>query len=178
MFPQLFRTKSIEQLVREAGPPGASVAPRAGSLVDGGARHRRDHRHGDLHPDRDSGGRGDLRGRVLAEGALARPAAPRLGGHGPDGTARGRTCRGRLLRPGGSGLRAGGLLLRRAVFGHPDCRQRLHLHLRDARRAGRLDHGLEPDSRIRGQQHGRGGGIFPLTSTAFCAAWEAFFPAP
>ena len=52
-----------------------------------------------------------------------------------------------------------GLVLRRTGLDDPDRGQRLHLFVRDARRNLCLDHRLGPDSRIRGQQHRRRGGL-------------------
>ena len=61
-----------------------------------------------------------------------------------------------LLRPGGRHVPVLGLLLRRAGLVDPGLGQRLHLRLRDARRARRVDHRLGPDPRVR-RRGGRGG---------------------
>ena len=61
-------------------------------------------------------------------------------------------------------LRLRGALLRRVRRHGADLRLGLHLRLRLARRAGRLDHRLGPDRRVRGGQHRRGDrlvGILP-----------------
>ena len=56
----------------------------------------------------------------------------------------------------GGRLRARGALLCRAGVDDSAGRQRLRLLVRDAGRAGRLDHRLGPDPRVRGRQHRRG----------------------
>ena len=61
-----------------------------------------------------------------------------------------------LLRRHRRGLRIRGALLRRVRGDGADLRQRLHLFLRDARRARRVDHRLGPDHRVRGRQRRRG----------------------
>ena len=70
-----------------------------------------------------------------------------------------RRCRAvdhHLLRPGGRHVPVLGLLLRRAGLVDPGLGQRLHLRLRDARRARGVDHRLGPDTRVR-RVGGRGG---------------------
>ena len=57
-------------------------------------------------------------------------------------------------------------MLCRTGVDDPDCRQRLHLFVRDARRDLRLDHRLGPDSRIRGQQRRRSGGFRRIYESA------------
>ena len=54
-----------------------------------------------------------------------------------------------LLRPRRRHLRVLRALLRRAGLDDPGLGQRLHVHLRDARRARGVDHRLGPDPRVR-----------------------------
>ena len=54
-----------------------------------------------------------------------------------------------VVRPGGVDVRVLGALLRGAGVVDPGLRQRLHLRLRDARRARGVDHRLGPDPRVR-----------------------------
>ena len=64
------------------------------------------------------------------------------------GIGRGQVCRSRhrpLLRSGGHRLHFRRPLLRRVCLAHPDRRLGLHLRLRHAGRALRLDHRLGPD---------------------------------
>ena len=67
-------------------------------------------------------------------------------------------------------LRAGGAVLRGARRDDPAGRQRVRLLVRDARRAGRLDHRLGPDPRVRGRQHRGGDRVERLLQLAAHAA--------
>ena len=70
-----------------------------------------------------------------------------------EGDRRRRPVDHRLLRARGRHVPVLGLLLRRAGLVDPGLGQRVHLRLRDAGRARRVDHRLGPDPRVR-----RGGG--------------------
>ena len=67
-----------------------------------------------------------------------------------------RARRDLLVHPGGRHVRVLGALLRRAGVVDPGLGQRVHVRLRDARRARGLDHRLGPDPRVR-RVGGRGG---------------------
>ncbi len=90
-----------------------------------GAGHLRRDRHGRRRPDR-SQRRSDPVRRGPGAGVLVHPPRRRLRARGP--------------------------LLRGARGDDPAGRQRLRLFVRDARRAGRVDHRLGPDPRVRGRQ--------------------------
>ena len=64
-----------------------------------------------------------------------------------------------VLRAGRHHLPVLGALLRRARVVDPGFGQRLHVRVRDARRAGRLDHRLGPDPRVRRVGRRGGGGL-------------------
>ena len=108
-------------------PKRAGASKRTlGALRSGRARHRRDHRRRPLRPHR---GRRRQQRRPVGDARLHRGRA-----------------RLRLRRP----------LLRRVRVDDPDRRQRVHLRVRDDGRAGRLDHRLGPDPRVRDRRrHGR-----------------------
>ena len=123
----LFRTKSIDRLLAEAGATGERTLKRTlGGWSAGGAGHRRDHRRGNLRAHR-----GRHRG---ARRTVGDPGVHRRG------------SRLSVRRP----------LLRRVRVDDPDRRQRLHLLVRDDGRVRGLDHRLGPGPRIRGRS-GDGG---------------------
>ena len=115
------------KIVRRA--PGRSragaAAPLAGSLEPDRARHRLDHRHRHLRADRHR--------RVAERRPGARAVDDHLGGR----------------------LRVRGAVLRRVRGDGAGGGQRVHLRLRDGRRALRLDHRLGPDPRVRAQRRRR-----------------------
>ena len=103
-------------------------------------RRRRDHRHGHLRPDR--------------------AGRPRQDGPGADA----------LVRRRGGRLRLRGPLLRRVRLDGPGRRLGLHLRLRDARRALRLDHRLGPRPRVRRRLRHRGARLVAATSRTSSAS--------
>ena len=118
---------------------------RHGSLAQARARRGRPGDAGHRRGDR----RRDLRRRSAGRGRANR--ARRRG----DPRWR-RTRPGPLVHPAGRLLRAGGSLLRRTGRDDSPGGQRLRLLVRDARRAGGLDHRLGPDSGVRRRQRRRG----------------------
>ena len=82
-----------------------------------------------------------------------------------------------LLRAGGRHLPVLGVLLRRAGVVDPGLGQRLHLRIRDARRARRVDHRLGPDPRVRrvGRRGGRRLGRLPASR---CSTRSSASPSP
>ena len=111
------------------------------------ARRRRHHRRRHLRHDRRNGGQ---------RGGSRRP----------------RLVPGRRVR-----LRSGRLLLRRVRLDGPRGRQRLHLRLRHARRADRVDHRLGPDPRIRDERRSRGGVVVAVSQQASRSLQPAEDPA-
>ena len=130
MSSHLLRTKSIEQLKAEACRHRRALA-EAGARTDqpGDARHRRHHRHGHLRAHR-PGGR----------------AVRRAGDRAVDD-------------PRGHRERAGRPVLCRVRVHGADCRLRVHLRLRHARRVLRVGHRLGPDPGIRARRGDGGGGL-------------------
>ena len=136
MDSNLFKTKSIEQLV--------------GDVEHGGKALRRSLTALDLT----LLGIGAIIGTgifVLTGTAAANQAGP--GDHA-------------VVSGCGPGVRVRGALLRGVRVDDPDRRQRLHLRLRDARRAGRVDDRLGPDPRIRGRLDDRGDRLERLHAAA------------
>ena len=124
----LLRTKSVEQSMADTEDVGLPAQEEPLRPRPHGLRHRRDHRRRHLHADR-QGGRG-----------VRRPG------------------RGVLVRDRGVLLRAGRALLRGVRLDRAGVGLGLHVLLRDARRAGRLDHRLGPDPRAdAGRLGGRPG---------------------
>ena len=145
MLISLFRRKPLDSLIAEGGDELHGLKKSLTTVDLIGAGHRRHHRGGNLrHAGRCHVGK-------------QRPAARRSGSHRIDRAHRRRL---RVLRPLLCGVRQPGA----------GCRFRLHLQLRDAGRAGSMDHRMGPDPRVRrGQYRGRnlvGGAI----SASYCSA--------
>ena len=136
MDSNLFKTKSIEQLVGDVEHGSKALKRSLTALGPDAARHRRHHRHRHLRAHRH--GRGQ-------------PGRP--GDHD-------------VVSRGGPGVRVRGALLRRVRLDDSDRRQRLHLRLRDAGRAGRLDDRLGPDPRVRRRLDDRGDRLERLHAAA------------
>ncbi len=123
----------------------------AGAGLAHRARHRGRHRLGHLHRHRHGHRRGEVRHHLRAQHSgrglpypshrAGRPPWRRTGARALTGAGRSRLL---LYRP----------LLCGAGVDDPHRRLRLHLHLRHHGRAGRLDHRLGPDPRIRLLEHG------------------------
>ena len=80
-----------------------------------------------------------------------------------------------LLRPRGRDVPVLGLLLRRTGLVDPGLGQRVHLRLRDPGRAGRVDHRLGPDPRVR---RGGGGGRRGLGRLPASRCWTRCSASP
>ncbi len=144
------------------GEPAPPAEQDARPVVADGARHRRHHRLGYLHPYRHSGCRRIFPSPIPSARAGARRhyefSAHRQ--HGRSADARSSTggpvdCD--FVLAGRGCVQFCRIVLRRTGVDDSDCGQRIHLLVRDARRNFRLDHRLGPDPRIRRQQCCRGG---------------------
>ena len=128
--------------VRAQADRGPAAAGRRPHVAEARARRRRSGHAGDR--------RGHRRRHLLRRSARRRPARSVP------------TARSSATAPGpalifsfillGAVVRAGGALLRGAGGDDSAGRERLRVFVRDARRAGRVDHRLGSDSRVRGRQ--------------------------
>ena len=128
----LFRTKTVEQSIADTDDPEHQPAARTVGRGPDGLRDRRRHRHRHLR-------------------------AHRQGGRGPGRAGRRHLLRGRRVR-----LRARRPLLRRVRLHRAGRGVRLHVQLRDARRAHRVDHRLGPHPRARARREHGGGRLVRL----------------
>ena len=141
------------------GAAGARAEEDAGPGVADRAGHRRGHRLGHLHGHR----HGDRRQPAEAGRLDGFAVIDLIWACCTNGAVAGRPGRGAgagaLAGAGGDRLRAHGALLCGAGEHDPDRRLGLHLHLCDAGRAGRVDHRLGPDPRVRLLEHERQRGL-------------------
>ena len=87
---QLFRKKSIDKLIADAGQPRTSTPQIAGPMVADRAGHRCDHRHRHLHSHGHGGGGRSFGSPFAAEGAAARRSSSRVKSGRHRGPSRGR----------------------------------------------------------------------------------------
>ena len=127
---QLFQVKSLDRMIDDAAHGTSQLKRTLGSVPADDPRHRRHHRRGHLLHDRHGG-----RGRAGSTSAPARPSSISF-----------------LL----TAIACGFAALCYAEFASmvPISGSGLHLRLRHARRAGRVDHRLGPDHRVRRRQRG------------------------
>ena len=140
---------------RRGRSPGAQAQAGPWPARSDGARHRRDHRHRHFRADRHGGGGDGDAVPVCPQCAAVSLPAPRHTHGRHRGSHGSRTGHRPVLRSRGGRLRLGGPLLRGVRVDGPGRGQRLHVLVRDARRARRLDHRLGPDPRVRDRQHRR-----------------------
>ena len=144
---QLFRTKSIDELIAASEDPQKS-SQNAGSLESHGPRHRRRDRQRYFHSHR----YGRRRQTIAIKSMLTRTVIDlMLNGISCGvaiGTSRRRTGDHGLIRAGGHRVRFRGAVLRGTGVDDSHCRQRLHVCIRHPGRDCRVDNRVGPDSGI------------------------------
>ena len=136
---QLLCCKSIDKLIADADAPGHRLEKKLGPVVADRAGHRRHHRLGHFRSHGHRRGRRTFRGAVYPARAGARPVHkfPANGKHCRSADAwppGGRAVDCDFISSGGGGLQLRRTVLRRTGFHDSDCRQRVHLLVRHARR--------------------------------------------